>query len=756
MRKKHAGNRFGGVMGRLVRDQAGNTLAMTAAAIFPLLGIVGGAIDMSRTYAIKSRLQSACDAGALAGRKSVAEWTAETNEVAQAAAEQMFHANIQSDAWGAKNITPSFEHDKQAASAEVPMTIMQVFGRESTLVSVSCSAELELPNADIMFVLDNTGSMNDKIPDGNNDPNDDVRKIDGLKVGVNCFYEILTRKDNPGVNDSDCQYASGEEPWAAGDVSEGVQIRFGFVPYDQNVNVGRLLPAKAIFGTEAGEVVEYQTRVPNTTPVSIWTTGTASATVWNNDWTPTTVPSTYYTRQSSSGWSDQSTDVPTEQGTKVARQTLATNTAQCNTYNDLAGSGSNLTGLSQSGGSLNTSSAGAWTPAAPITPQDKQTSAYTQSQNITVTQWRYIWEKRGNTTACFLERRQHSNQYTRQQTGASTRPVNWAVRDAITNWTYKKHPINVSSLKIDDYRYRNSITLPLNETQLSNVRVSGSSSTTNLKVVSDRTITWEGCIEERQTHRVTDGNPADDYDVIPDEAFDLQIGKAVEITDPATRWRFALKDVSWGRTLNGNRTIADVTTTSNLSQNFGWSCPVAARKLAEYNDKTGNLTPKNFADYVATFKPGGNTYHDIGLIWGQRLLSKSGLFGKENTAVRDSSIIKRHMVFMTDGETYNNPTNYTAYGLDWYDRRQTPEGSAPSQSLLQNNNDARSAALCKAIKDEGTELWVIYYGNPNNETAVRLKKCATDDDHFILARNTSVLIAAFKNIAKKIAELQLS
>ena len=56
-------------LARLRSDKRGNVIALTAAAIIPLSAMVGGAVDMSRIYAIKSRLQSACDAGALSGRR---------------------------------------------------------------------------------------------------------------------------------------------------------------------------------------------------------------------------------------------------------------------------------------------------------------------------------------------------------------------------------------------------------------------------------------------------------------------------------------------------------------------------------------------------------------------------------------------------------------------------------------------------------------------------------------------------------------
>ena len=59
------------LLGRLCRDRSGNTLAMIAAALVPLLAMVGGGIDMGRSYLSQSRLQQACDAGVLAARKKL-------------------------------------------------------------------------------------------------------------------------------------------------------------------------------------------------------------------------------------------------------------------------------------------------------------------------------------------------------------------------------------------------------------------------------------------------------------------------------------------------------------------------------------------------------------------------------------------------------------------------------------------------------------------------------------------------------------
>ena len=47
--------------GHLLRDRAGNTIVMVAAAILPLMALVGSGIDMGRAYLVQSR---ACNAPA--------------------------------------------------------------------------------------------------------------------------------------------------------------------------------------------------------------------------------------------------------------------------------------------------------------------------------------------------------------------------------------------------------------------------------------------------------------------------------------------------------------------------------------------------------------------------------------------------------------------------------------------------------------------------------------------------------------------
>src|SRR3546814_5167436 len=104
-----------GFLTRLLHNEAGNTLAIVAAAIFPLAGMIGGGLDMSRLYLAKTRLQQACDAGALAGRKAMGSGSWSTTK-GDDAAKEMFQANFADAAYGSSALTRSAEHTSELQS----------------------------------------------------------------------------------------------------------------------------------------------------------------------------------------------------------------------------------------------------------------------------------------------------------------------------------------------------------------------------------------------------------------------------------------------------------------------------------------------------------------------------------------------------------------------------------------------------------------------------------------------------------------
>ena len=583
-----------GFLSRLRADEAGNTLAIAAAALLPLIGLVGGGVDMSRMYIVKTRLQHACDAGALAGRKAMGAgvWNFD-GYAARDAAEGFFDANIQADPYGATGLTRSFTEDAGkvmgTASATVPMTLMQVFGKESQTLTVTCDAEMRLPNTDVMFVLDVTGSMGER-PSG-----DSQTKIQSLRVAVKCFYEIVARLDT----DANCTTGA-----PSGGTGDQVQIRFGFVPYATNVNVGRLLPTQYLA----------------------------------NSWK-------YQTREREGGWG---------WGNWVEYDS-----------NTVYGSSN----------------------CAETPPNNSKREFKVEK----VSGW---WSNR-----CV-----------------------YSLRDWSPKWTYDQLEVNVGLLK-NGAVWRDNFEWPI---------ANGG---------GNKTIKWDGCIEERQTVPTTDFTP------IPAGAKDLDID-LVPTGDTSTQWGPALPDLIYTRKSgSGNWDRARVSsTTDNYTNTSSYFCPTPARKLQAWTDASG------FDSYVNSLTPSGNTYHDIGLLWGARLLSPTGLFSAENEYASEGGEIERHLIFMTDGDTVTSSENYTAYGIPWFDRRHTTDTSRAAQDEQVN---LRFAALCSAVKNKNITLWVISFGSVASDTVTRLRNCATSGRYFH-ATNAATIQQTFRSIADEISQLRLT
>ncbi|MGJ0238881.1 pilus assembly protein [Novosphingobium fluoreni] len=215
-----AANRWIADWRRLWNDTRGNTFMIAAAAMVPMLAMVGSGIDMSRGYLARTRLQEACDAGVLATRKKIGS-TVITNNViptdAAAAGNRFFNLNFQDGAYGTTNRTFTMTLLSNytingTATATVPTSVMKLFMIDNLPITVNCSAQFNYSNSDIMMVLDTTGSMNDT------NPGDTSSKISVLRQVVKDFYTSV-------------EATKGQD----------TRIRYGFVPYSTNVNVGFLL-----------------------------------------------------------------------------------------------------------------------------------------------------------------------------------------------------------------------------------------------------------------------------------------------------------------------------------------------------------------------------------------------------------------------------------------------------------------------------------------------------------------------------------
>ncbi|MDB5698413.1 MAG: hypothetical protein JWN69_1217 [Alphaproteobacteria bacterium] len=693
----------GSFLRRLARDRAGNTLVIMGMAIIPLAGLIGGAVDVSRLYLTKTRLQQACDAGALAGRKVMGggTWTA-NNNAANTAALNFFDANFQNGAYGTNSRTRSFSESggkvSGTASAVVPMTIMKIFRQAARTLTVTCDAQMQLPNTDVMFVLDNTGSMAQTLS------GDTVSKIDGLKKAVKCFYETVAKLDT----DADC----GSTP--SGGTGPGVQIRFGFVPYSTDVNIGKLLPT-AYFDPSP----YYQSRIANYTTQFYPVASTTPA------------PFVYeYYRDSSN-----------PQVTPTASQAIGISQDDCTDFiNNNSFWGFSATSTAPSGGPPPTAT------TAPSWPNDGSATSGDE----------WGWSGAPDTSG--------TNRSCRRKKVITTTTYASTPHYKFTNYTYDRLQVGVSAFLANNGG--NSVTIAT-DTGGGNgpggyVSTSGSYSMTALPTapgatgIATTTASWSGCIEERAT--VSQAS----YSPIPAGAKDLDIDSVPSSGDATTQWKPALPDLIHTRqktsSFSGSYNRNAVTTTANYINDSAFYCPHEGKLLQSWTD------PTLFEDYVDALAPTGNTYHDIGLLWGARLISPTGIFASSNAQTPSGGAIERHLIFMTDGETCTGNDNYQAYGIAWFDRRTTDPSVVPTDGCesttstggtLSEQVNARYTALCSAVKNKNITLWVIWYGASFPSVEARLTTCATTG-RFFVARNSAQLISTFSSIAAQISQLRLT
>jgi hypothetical protein len=334
---------------------------------------------------------------------------------------------------------------------------------------------------------------------------------------------------------------------------------------------------------------------------------------------------------------------------------------------------------------------------------------------------------------CYLQKRyQGTGTYT---TVVHTQtPVTTTTR-TFNRWHYGKITQDISALK-NGTSWNSSFTLPIG--------TNGAA----------KTISWDGCIEERSTTRTTNFSP------IPTAAYDLNIdlvpvqGTATSLWGPALPDMIYTRDMTytggWGGGWSGSFDSADAYTTTDYGNNSSYYCPQEARKLQTWSSAS------TFEAYVDSLTPNGNTYHDIGMLWGARFMSPDGIFKSENQYTPQGGEIERHMIFMTDGDTNTSNSDYNAYGVPWFDRRETSASSAPSNSDLNDQVNARFLALCTAVKNKNITLWVISFGSGSNSTTEsRLEQCATSGRYFV-ARDSATLQTTFRSIADQISQLRLT
>lgn len=616
------------LLARLARDSGGNTLALIAASIAPILAMVGGGVDMGRSYLAQARLQQACDAGVLAARKRLGSEAAVTGTIppdAGVIGQRFFNVNYRPGAYGTSDRTfvMTLESDfavSGVATVNVPTTIMRIFGFNQVPLKVECEAQINFSNTDVMMVLDVTGSM------AQTNPGDSANRLEVLKSTVKGFYQQLETS-----------------------AQAGTRIRYGFVPYSTNVNVGALLKDDWVV-----DDWKYQSRELATTLTVL---STAS------HWTNSTYVSGTITSQQESTYSASFDEV---KGWHCPSRPV-----------------NNVT-------SSSTSSTTTQVLVLPL-PGVRVTTTYVRTRNG------HAYSVSLADTTCVVTRTSYIDYVD------SYKQITEPILGSGSEWRYKQLDFDVS-----------------------NWRTEGN-----------------GCIEERDTYQI---NNYDSVDL--NRALDLDIDLVPTAGKPATQWRPMYPSLVYARSLkwdgSGSFTKNPVTTGAEFVSPDGLgtaACPAPAMKLAE-------LTQTELDAYLGSLKPVGSTYHDIGMIWGGRLVSPTGLFAGDNKDASPTSPTSRHLIFLTDGETAPYDLSYSSYGLEPLDGRRW---DASSSFTLTQTVERRFAVACNEVKKRNVTVWVIGFGTSLSDF---LKDCA-GDGHYFEAADAAELNATFASIAKNLSRLRI-
>lgn len=190
------------IIARCRRDRRGSGATFVAIALIPMIGSIGVATDVARSYLVKNRLTEALDAASLAaGRQSD-----ETKR--QADADRFFLANYIDGYLGTTVDGPYLTNGEDdtvilTATAHLPTTFSSVLGIEQVEIDARAVVQRSLRGMELVLVMDNTGSMRSS------------GKIDAMKASAQSLVNILY-----------------------GDRTEVPNFWVSLVPYAASVNIG--------------------------------------------------------------------------------------------------------------------------------------------------------------------------------------------------------------------------------------------------------------------------------------------------------------------------------------------------------------------------------------------------------------------------------------------------------------------------------------------------------------------------------------
>jgi hypothetical protein len=303
----------------------------------------------------------------------------------------------------------------------------------------------------------------------------------------------------------------------------------------------------------------------------------------------------------------------------------------------------------------------------------------------------------------------------------------------ITDYRFTNYSYIEESFDVRQYKLGNSVAMATgNDGRIDNSDQLDAFELAQIGIgVTTTNVTWNGCIEERRTNNAI--RAASGY-TIPSDAYDLDIDM-VPTSDPDTQWRPMFPQGEW---LRSGSDVYNAAT-------YGLGpCPAAAARLNTW-------VRGDMQSYVNALTPTGSTYHDIGMLWGARLVSTAGAFA-DGCSTYNGMPCSRHIIFMTDGQLAPTTTAYGAYGVEYMDQRVTgnTSGTGQYESHLQ-----RFKMICNAAKtgNVGASIWVIAFGTSLSND---MRDCASNANQASTIANRTALINKFTEIGNNIGALRLT
>ena len=669
----HSENRKQSFLARLRDNTSGNTLAIVGAALIPLTAMIGSGVDMSRAYMAKTRLQSACDSAALAGRRVLVNDTLDDNAIAEA--RRYFNFNFPQGIYQTAAFTPTVTRPatgtfRVAASTTIPTAVMRIFGFTTLPLSVTCDASMNFVNTDIVLVLDVTRSMfctpaesglcgrTSEIPES---------RIVALRDAVTALYEEL-------------------EPMQTQLESQGLRLRIAVVPFASTVNVGHLIAD--VNPAWIRNDNEYQTRLGiYNTPTYVGSLGTPEA--------------------------------PVQQ---IFNSGAGITQARCDLYGQNVSFGSGLFTASPTTG-------GGPAPAATW-----QRSFSNNEAAGTDWGWTGAADNNSSTDGTRSCRRYYVETDTTYET-----------RYRYTSERWEPENINTASLKTRGATMsrvtNNGGTVPTN-TPRDPFEVAADANNVNASTnITTTPVSWAGCIEERET--VPTITSSQTSLTVPSGANDLNINLVP--TNDNERWRMFLPQLTWLRPAgNASTTTSGNVTWRGTAGDVFAACPVEAKRLQAW-------TADTLDTYIASLVPDGATYHDIGMIWGARFISPSGIFA-DSPGTFNNSQVSRHIIYMTDGQLMTYEEAYSAYGIEQNQGRITGVTNA-TDTERNGRHTKRFQMACQAARQNGASIWLVAFATA---TDASMSSCASNPNQFFAASNRDQLVARFREIGSNIGALRLT